>query len=101
MGKKASSCEKSLCSFNDICCVDFCCGTVGLPAHEACDWRIWSVDGGIHIGNIQENTSLEIINMLGQVIYRTTLDDAEVFIPIKNGVYIVRVNNSAVKVFVK
>ena len=76
-------------------------GTVGLPAHESCNWQVWGVDGGIRIGNIQKNTPLEIINMLGQVIFQTALDDADIFIPIKNGVYIVRVNNSAIKVFVK
>ena len=59
------------------------------------------VNGGIQIDNIPDNSSVEIINMLGQVIFLNTLDNTEEFIPIKRGIYIVRVNDSAVKVFVK
>lgn len=76
-------------------------GTVGIPEHAHAGWQAWGVEGGIHLHGIKEHSSVEIINMLGQVVYRTSLEGTETYIPMKSGVYIVRGDNSAVKVFVK
>ena len=76
-------------------------GTVGIPEHASAEWQAWGVEGGIHLHGIKEHSSVEIINMLGQVVYRTLLESTETYIPMKSGVYIVRGDNSAVKVFVK
>ena len=76
-------------------------GTVGIPEHASVEWQAWGVEGGIHLHGIKEHSSVEIINMLGQVVYRTSLEGTETYIPMKSGVYIVRGDNSAVKVFVK
>ena len=76
-------------------------GTVGIPEHAHAGWQAWGVEGGIHLHGIKEHSSVEIINMLGQVVCRTLLESTETYIPMKSGVYIVRGDNSAVKVFVK
>lgn len=76
-------------------------GTVGIPEHASVEWQAWGVEGGIHLHGIKEHSSVEIINMLGQVVCRTLLESTETYIPMKSGVYIVRGDNSAVKVFVK
>ena len=76
-------------------------GTVGIPEHASAEWQAWGVEGGIHLHGIKEHSSVEIINMLGQVVCRTLLESTETYIPMKSGVYIVRGDNSAVKVFVK
>ena len=76
-------------------------GTVGIPAHETVEWQAWGEGGGIRIDNIPDNSSVEIINTIGQVIHQSVLYNTEVFVPIKKGIYVVRVNDYAVKVFVK
>ena len=76
-------------------------GTVGIPTLETIEWQAWGVDGGIRIDNIPDNSSVEIINTIGQVIHQSVLYNTEVFVPIKRGIYVVRVNDYAVKVFVK
>ena len=76
-------------------------GTVGIPSHAHADWQAWGVEGGIRINNIKKRSSVEIINMLGQVVCRALSDGTEAYIPMRRGVYIVRVDNSAVKVVVK
>ena len=75
--------------------------TVGIPEHSHAGWQAWGVEGGICINYIKEYSSVEIINMLGQVVYRTLSDGTEAYIPMKRGFYIVRVGNSAVKVAVQ
>ena len=76
-------------------------GTVGIPEHASTGWQAWGVEGGIHLHGVKEHSSVEIINMLGQVVYRTLVEGTETYMPMKSGVYIVRVDNSAVKVVVK
>ena len=74
---------------------------VGVPEHAHAGWQAWGVEGGIRINSIKECSSVEIINMLGQVVCRTLSDGTEAYIPMKRGFYIVRVGNSAVKVAVQ
>lgn len=74
--------------------------TVGIPEHASTEWQAWGVEGGIHLHGVKEHSSVEIINILGQVVYRTLLEGTETYMPMKSGVYIVRVDNSAVKVVV-
>ena len=74
---------------------------LGALVWASAEWQAWGVEGGIHLHGIKEHSSVEIINMLGQVVYRTSLEGTETYIPMKSGVYIVRGDNSAVKVFVK
>lgn len=76
-------------------------GTVGINEYSNNSFRAWGREGGIKIEDVPENSSLEIINMLGQTVYQTKLNSTEAFIPTKCAVYIVRVNKSSVKVVVK
>lgn len=76
-------------------------GTVGNPEHSNAGWKAWGEDGGIRLHNIEEHSYVEVVNMLGQVVCRTLSDGTETYMPLKSGVYIVRVDNFAVKVVVK
>ena len=76
-------------------------GTVGVPEHANAEWQAWGEYGGIHFYNTREFMPVEIINMLGQVMCRTTLSGTEAYIPMKGGVYIVRGDNCAIIVLVK
>lgn len=75
--------------------------TVGIKEHNGNQFRVRGSVGGIFIDNVQERSSVEILNMLGQVICRTFVDNTGTFIPIEEGIYVVRVNNFALKVIVK
>ena len=76
-------------------------GTVGINEYSNIQFRAWGCEGGIKIEDVPENSSLEIINMLGQTVCQTKLNSTEAFIPTQCAVYIVRVNKSSVKVVVK
>lgn len=76
-------------------------GTVGVPTHTKTGWRAWGMEGGIRIDNIQEDSSVEVINMQGQVVFKAATSDTDTFLPMRSGVYVVRVNKSTTKVIVK
>lgn len=76
-------------------------GTVGVPTHTKTGWRVWGMEGGIRIDNILENSSVEVINMQGQVVFKAATSDTDTFVPMRSGVYVVRVNKSSSKVVVK
>ena len=76
-------------------------GTVGLPENEAFRLKAWGVEGGIRIEGMEEDCSVEVVNMLGQVVYRATAPESAVFIPLKQGAYVVRAGNGVVKTVVK
>lgn len=75
-------------------------GTVGLSAHESCNWQAWGVDGGILIDGLSGNQTVEVVNILGQTVYSTTSSGTNAFIPLKSGLYLVRINNHTVKTIV-
>ena len=75
-------------------------GTVGVPAHESCNWQAWGVDGGIRIDGLSGNQTVEVVNILGQTVHCTTSSGTNAFIPLKSGLYLVRVNNHTVKTVV-
>ena len=76
-------------------------GTVGIKEFCSSPFHVCGSDGGIYIKNAQENSSVEIVNMLGQVVHQSVLNGMDVYIPMRRGFYVVRVNNSSVKVVVK
>lgn len=76
-------------------------GTVGVPTHTKTGWRAWGMEGGIRIDNILENSSVEVINTQGQVVFKAATSDTDTFVPMRSGVYVVRVNKSSSKVVVK
>ena len=55
----------------------------------------------IRIDNILESSSVEVINMQGQVVFKAATSDTDTFVPMRSGVYVVRVNKSSSKVVVK
>ena len=75
-------------------------GMVGLPVYESCDWRAWGVDGGIRIEGLSENQTVDVQNILGQTVHKAASSGTCAFIPLKTGLYLVRVNNHAVKTIV-
>lgn len=76
-------------------------GTVGIPTHEIVEWQAWGVDGGIRVESLLENQNIEILNILGQTVFSTTSSGISTVIPLKPGLYLVRVNNHTVKTVVK
>ena len=76
-------------------------GTVGLRENEAVRLKAWGVDGGIRIEGLEEKHSVEVVNMLGQVVYSATNLESDVFVPLKKGFYVVRAGNTAIKTVVK
>jgi hypothetical protein len=54
--------------------------------------RLWTETGKIRIDNIPEPTFIEIINLIGQVIYKKSTA-SDISIPLEKGVYIIRMNN--------
>lgn len=76
-------------------------GTVGVETYSNNSFRAWGGEGGIYVEGVRESSPIEIFDMLGQVIRRATLNDMEAYLPMKSGVYVVRMNSSAVKVVVK
>ena len=75
-------------------------GTVGVPAHESCNWQAWGVDGGIRIDGLSGNQTVEVVNILGQTVHSTISLGTNAFIPLKAGPYLVRINNHTVKAIV-
>lgn len=76
-------------------------GTVGLRENEAVRLKAWGVDGGIRIEGLEEKYPVEVVNMLGQVVYSATNPASDVFVPLKKGFYVVRAGNNAIKTVVK
>ena len=76
-------------------------GTVGLPENEAIHLKAWGVEGGLRIEGLVEGQAVEVVNMLGQVVYSAKNPASSVFIPLKHGVYVVQAGLAAVKTVVK
>lgn len=76
-------------------------GPVGLPENEAIHLKAWGVEGGLCIEGLVEGQAVEVVNMLGQVVYSAKKADTEFFVPLKHGVYVVHSNGYATKVVVK
>ena len=76
-------------------------GSVGLSGNEASSLKAWGVDGGLRIEGLLEGQAVEVVNMLGQVVYSAKKADTEFFVPLKHGVYVMRSKDYATKVVVK
>ncbi len=76
-------------------------GTVGIHTCETAEWRAWGVNGGVRIEGLQNNETIEVINMLGQSVFRIIPFETSTFIPLKRGNYLVHINNHTKKVTVK
>lgn len=76
-------------------------GEVGVKDCDRVPFHAWDGQGGIRIDNIRENSSVEVLNSLGQVVYKTAVSGTGTFVPMQRGIYVVRVNNSSAKVVVK
>lgn len=76
-------------------------GTVGIPTRETVDWQAWGVNGGIRVQGLPENQSVGVLNILGQTVCWSKITSPNTFIPLKTGIYFVRVNNHTVKAVVK
>lgn len=75
-------------------------GIVGLPIHETTGWQVWGVKGGLHVEGLPNNQIIEVTNILGQTTRHFTASVLSSFIPLKAGLYLVRVNNHTVKTIV-
>lgn len=76
-------------------------GTVGIPQHELASCHVWGDDSGIHIEDLESPQSVEVVNLLGQTVYEAKVSHSPAFIPMRSGVYVVRVGKQTVKTVVK
>jgi hypothetical protein len=76
-------------------------GAVGIDEDRGVSFRAWGCDGGLHVEGAQESSPVEIVNVLGRVVYQSLLNGAKAYIPMQKGFYIVRVNNHSKKIIVK
>ncbi len=76
-------------------------GTVDVPSHTVSDWQAWGANGGIRMEQLPDSQTVEVLNLLGQTVRQFKTSATNVFVPLKAGVYLVRVNNQTVKVVVK
>ena len=75
---------------------------VGLQNINKSEIRIYGVSGGIRVcSDKQPDQNVEVMNMLGQTLYCRPLQSDEDFIPIRSGIYIVRVGKTTEKVIVR
>lgn len=70
------------------------------PSQETTTWQAWGVDGGIRIDGLSDCQTIEVVNILGQTVHRSILSNPNTFIPLKTGIYLVRINNHTVKTIV-
>nr|MCR5549815.1 T9SS type A sorting domain-containing protein [Bacteroidales bacterium] len=74
----------------------------GLPIVSRPEVRIYGVSGGIRVcSDKKPDQNVEVMNMLGQTLYCRPLQCDEDFIPIRSGIYIVRVGKTTEKVIVR
>lgn len=76
-------------------------GTVGVPIHSDTDWQAWGVNGGLQIKGLSDNQTIEVMNILGQMVYDAVASGVNTFVPLKAGPYLVHINNRTVKIIVK
>lgn len=75
---------------------------VGLQDINKSEMRIYGISGGIRVcSHKQPDQNVEVMNMLGQTLYCRPLQCDEDFIPIRSGIYIVRVGKTTEKVIVR
>lgn len=76
-------------------------GTVGIPARETAGWQAWAVEGGIRMEGLPDGQTVEVVSLLGQTLRQFKSSATNAFVPLKAGVYLVRVNHHTVKTIVK
>lgn len=74
--------------------------TVGISDYEACPYRIWGSFDGIHFKDVQPGEAVDVFNPLGQCIYHSQIQSSRTFVPLHQGMYIVRVGKYSKKVLV-
>lgn len=65
------------------------------------DFNVFSKDGTLTINNIKLNTPIKVYDMYGQVIYNQTAQSSTIQINLQKGIYIIKSNNSSIKVINK
>jgi hypothetical protein len=59
------------------------------------------VEGGIRMEGLPDGQTVEVVSLLGQTLRQFKSSATNAFVPLKAGVYLVRVNNHTVKTIVK
>jgi len=75
-------------------------GIVSLSEPEKIPFQIWGGGGGVNLNHVPDHTQVVITNILGQVVVQTIVNGGGAFLPLQQGVYVVRVRDYAVKVIV-
>jgi len=75
-------------------------GHVGITDVECADYRIWGSRQGAHIENAKIGVPVYVYNYMGQLFYHGVVTKDEEIIPIKKGLWIVRVGKQSTKVVV-
>ena len=76
-------------------------GNAGVQDYHENSRFAWGVMGGILVkSSSRRNCHVEVLNLLGQTIFKSLLDEVNMFLPIRPGVYIVQVGNTSTKVAV-
>jgi len=76
-------------------------GTVNILEEEKPQWQAIGTDGGIRIEGLTQNQTVEVLNMAGQRVYVGKIESSGTLIPLKTGIYIVRVGKETVKTIVQ
>jgi len=75
-------------------------GGVGVFEHDGKCLQIFGKKGGIHVNGLGGAKQVEVLDLLGHILYRATLHDTNINIPMRSGIYIVKVGNYTKKVVV-
>lgn len=75
-------------------------GHVGVPTIEENTWRVWGNASGIHVEDAEVGLCLDVFNILGQNMQHSVVQEGNFEIPLRPGVYIVKIGNHSQKVVV-
>ncbi len=75
-------------------------GGVGVFEHNGDCPQILGKEGGIRVNGLSGAEQMEVSDLLGHILYRANLHDTNTFIPMRGGIYIVKVGNHTKKVVV-
>jgi len=74
---------------------------VGIKQLLAAGVKVYAINGALHISGLSDQAQVGIFNTLGQRIVSAKATGSDYVRPLKKGVYVVKVNSIAVKVFIR
>ena len=74
--------------------------TTSVPNVTHKEWTAWGNQSRIQIEGVAQGDCIGIYNMAGQLVHMRKADQYRVSLPVKSGVYIVKIGNCSMKVIV-